>query len=237
MRTSLKTIIAATVAAGALAGVGQAAIPGSDGVFHGCVNGAGSVRLVSDDSGGTAPTTCTGTEKAIHWGSTGPSGQTGAKGAAGEAGPAGPKGDAGPQGPAGPSFVRARYRAAYDPHGTFQYLVRVNAPKGLHLVTAKLQGTMLQDSFPGEWFGLLSCRLRIKRDKGWEVLDAAKIELSDYTPISGVLSLMGTLYVPDPTAWIRLECAVTGDGAGAMRVHHAKLIVQEIGGYDAAWVD
>ena len=79
---------------GLLAGAGLAhsAIPGGDGVIHGCYeNTTGALRAIDSDQGGV----CRGGETALDWNQTGP------------AGPAGPQGAAGPGVPEGSAPLRA----------------------------------------------------------------------------------------------------------------------------------
>jgi len=95
------TIAAVLVAAAITSTVALAAIPGSDGVIHGCYtvsqpgmtsSAHGALRVI-DPSKGDA---CTSSEQALDWNQTGPPGP------AGPLGPAGPKGDRGSLGPTGP---------------------------------------------------------------------------------------------------------------------------------------
>jgi Collagen triple helix repeat (20 copies) len=81
---------------GVAAGVAYAtgAIPGSDGVIHGCYDNGGNVKV--------APTaTCPKGYTALPWNQTGRAGATGATGPAGATGQAGPPGPSGGPGPAG----------------------------------------------------------------------------------------------------------------------------------------
>lgn len=87
-----------------LAGIGYAAIPGSDGVIQTCYNTTyGNLRVI-DPSAGQA---CLKSEKALPISQTGPKGDTGATG------PTGPTGPEGPPGPAGeaPTTIRTQYLA------------------------------------------------------------------------------------------------------------------------------
>jgi hypothetical protein len=87
--------VVAAVAALALGGAAYAAIPGSDGVVHGCYAKSGGALRVIDAS----VTNCKSGETSLNWN------QKGSTGAQGPAGPQGPKGDpgAGSRGPTGPS--------------------------------------------------------------------------------------------------------------------------------------
>ena len=95
--------VGALLAAGAIATVVRAGIPGGDGLIHGCYSGNGATatngtQLNVVDSGSS----CAKGQTEISWNQTGPQGPAGAAGAAGPAGPAGSTGPAGAQGPAGP---------------------------------------------------------------------------------------------------------------------------------------
>jgi hypothetical protein len=93
---SRRAAVLALAAVGTLAavGVGYAAIPGGDGVIHGCYQkpgllaNEGALRVIDTDKGQA----CRANELAVDWNQ---------KGAKGDAGPQGPKGDPGPQGPKG----------------------------------------------------------------------------------------------------------------------------------------
>jgi hypothetical protein len=74
-------------------GVGSAAIPDSNGLFHGCYDNKGALRVIDP-----AVTSCTSKETPTSWSMVGP---LGPQGPAGPAGPAGAQGPAGPSGPAG----------------------------------------------------------------------------------------------------------------------------------------
>jgi hypothetical protein len=92
--------VAVAAAAGVLisiAAVANAAIPGDDGVIHGCYNKtAGGVLKVVE---GTA---CKAKETPLSWNQQGIQGEQGEKGEQGDVGPQGPQGDPGPAGPDGP---------------------------------------------------------------------------------------------------------------------------------------
>lgn len=101
---SLTGIVAGAMAVALVASLAFAAIPGSDGVIHGCYNTSrGNLRVID-----VATDTCTDRETAISWNEVGPKGDAGPQGETGPAGPSGPKGDVGatgatgPAGPAGP---------------------------------------------------------------------------------------------------------------------------------------
>ena len=91
-RRSARLVVLVFVIGGVAAGVAYAtgAIPGSDGVIHGCYDSGGNVKVVA--------ATCPRGYTPLPWNQTGPSG---AQGPAGPTGAAGPRGAAGPVGPAG----------------------------------------------------------------------------------------------------------------------------------------
>src|SRR4051794_16006331 len=93
-RTLILTVtLAATLALVGGVAFATGAIPGSDGVIHGCYNtNNGQLRVVD------AATSCKNPETAIQWSQTGPQGPQGIQGPRGEQGV---KGDTGAQGPAG----------------------------------------------------------------------------------------------------------------------------------------
>jgi hypothetical protein len=90
----LTVTLAATLALAGGAALATGAIPGSDGVIHGCYNVTnGQLRVVDP-----ATANCKDQETAIQWSQTGPQGPQGIPGPQGEQGV---KGDTGAQGPAG----------------------------------------------------------------------------------------------------------------------------------------
>jgi hypothetical protein len=82
----------AAIALAAAAGAAYAAIPGGDGVVHGCfTKSSGALRVID-----ASATTCKSGEGALNWNQQG---LPGVKGDPGAPGPAGPQGDPGPAGP------------------------------------------------------------------------------------------------------------------------------------------
>jgi hypothetical protein len=104
-RSATVTLTAAIIVTAGTAAVAYAAIPGGDGVIHGCYSkSGGALNVVSG-------TTCKSNETPLSWNQAGPQGPTGDQGDPGPkgdqgdpgpAGPEGPKGDQGDAGPAGP---------------------------------------------------------------------------------------------------------------------------------------
>jgi hypothetical protein len=88
VRKRTKLLLAAAVVAVAAGGAAYATIPDSGGVFHACVSGLGTLRLIDPSAGGK----CLRGETAVQWNQQGPQGLQGIQG------PIGPRG---PQGPAG----------------------------------------------------------------------------------------------------------------------------------------
>ena len=79
-------------------GLAYAAIPNSTtGVFTGCYNNTGALRLINAQTGAH----CNANEATVTWNQTGPVGPTGATGLTGATGPQGPQGVAGPTGATG----------------------------------------------------------------------------------------------------------------------------------------
>jgi hypothetical protein len=84
-------VVAAAVAAIAAGGVAYATIPDGGGVFHACVSGLGTIRLIDPSTGGK----CLKGETAVQWNQQGPQGPQGPQGIQGPRGPQGPPGPAG----------------------------------------------------------------------------------------------------------------------------------------------
>jgi hypothetical protein len=158
-------VILTLAALGALAAVGVslAAIPGSDGVIHGCystVGGfSGQLRVIDPQAGAK----CLRQEKAIDWNQRGPQGAPGAPGPKGDAGP---QGDTGPQGPQGlqgaPGTSEAYARTDFTSHtippnnAPYAVVASKDLPAGSYVVNAKLTAEN-RDSTQGV---TLSCVLR-----------------------------------------------------------------------------
>ncbi|MGH9137863.1 MAG: hypothetical protein ACRD0G_12560 [Acidimicrobiales bacterium] len=102
MRSAWVAIVVVTAVAVA-SGVAYGAIPGADGVLHGCYQATGgatgALRVV--DEGGQ----CRVGERPISWNERGPAGDPGPQGPPGETGPAGPAGPQGESGATGPAGV------------------------------------------------------------------------------------------------------------------------------------
>lgn len=78
----LRGVIVAAIAASAVAGIAQAAIPSSgDGVISGCYDKLGKLRVIDAEAGAK----CGGSEKPLAWHQQGPAGPTGPQGPQGEA--------------------------------------------------------------------------------------------------------------------------------------------------------
>jgi hypothetical protein len=98
-RTLILTVaLAATLALAGGAALATGAIPGADGVIHGCYNATnGQLRVI-----GSGSDSCKDHETAIQWSQTGPQGPQGIQGIQGEQGVKGDTGEQGPQGIQGP---------------------------------------------------------------------------------------------------------------------------------------
>jgi Collagen triple helix repeat (20 copies) len=146
MRFKRLSIAVAAVAATTVAGVGYAAVPGSDGTIHACYdNVSGQMRLydVEDDS----PRSCGSKETAVSWNQEG---QAGPAGPMGETGPAGPAGSQGPTGPQGEPGVSGRVvvTGASTRDSSYSKSVAVYCPPGKRVIGGgvRLSGT-------GDWIG------------------------------------------------------------------------------------
>jgi hypothetical protein len=144
------TVGLACLVAFALAGVAYAAIPGSDGVIHGCLQShSGTLRVIDPDSG-----QCRSSETSLDWnqqgrpGEPGPQGPQGAQGLQGDQGPQGPQGNPGPQGEQGvqgvqgpPGVVNA-YLTGYRTHVNipivYTTVLTLNLPAGAWYLEGKV---------------------------------------------------------------------------------------------------
>jgi hypothetical protein len=235
-----KTTLAAAVLAIGAAGVGAAAIPGADGKINACYDVNGQIRLIDlSASGGTAPVTCTASEKPLTWNQKGVQGAQGVQGPAGPKGApgaTGPKGPAGPQGPAGPSFVRGHFRVSTDIHvgETWKTLAMVDIPKGLYSVQGKA-GAFMEEILGEEFWAAVTCRLYVSTPSDDDpVLDKATIEISDNGPEYASMPLMGLHHTPGLGETVKLQCKDDGGPGGAnTTLRNVKLMVQQVGGWTA----
>ena len=164
---------------GLLAGGGLAysAIPGEDGLIHGCYeNTTGALRVIDSDQGGV----CRGGETALDWNQTGP------------AGPAGP---AGPQGAAGPGV----------PEGSLPLQV-TEMPNGLDSSVRKL-APKLRTKLAGPEFGLVLSSPRDRARRTAELADFPEAEVDDdlvewsYGDYEGITTAEIREQVPGWTIW------------------------------------
>lgn len=117
--------------------VAYAAIPGSDGVIHGCYdNSTGQVRLTDPARG--KPKSCSNSETAISWNQTGPQGPAGPAGPQGATGPQGAPGPKGDQGETGDTGATGPAGPAGTSKGYFKYVGRADAPQGFYSTVASL---------------------------------------------------------------------------------------------------
>jgi len=84
-------VLGAAVLLAAASGIAYAAIPGTDGVIHGCVSASGGVRVIDPTAGGS----CSSGESALNWNVRGAKGATGLQGAPGPTGQPGAAGSSG----------------------------------------------------------------------------------------------------------------------------------------------
>jgi len=223
---SLKILAGATLAAGALAGVSQAALS-NDGVIITCVNPtSGSWRVVEPATNGGRP--CPNTETPL---------TLNQKGQPGPAGPAGPAGPQGPAGAPGVSQVFAKWVSGeWSPTDVFSTATKVSVTSGNYRVTAKGTATMNEMVLMQGW-ATITCQLRTKHATGFqtdEILDSTIVEVSDDGPQYGTFMLQGVMNVPvGYVQSVRLDCmsdtSVAGEGYDRLR--NLNLHVEQIGAF------
>lgn len=121
-------------------GIGYAAIPAGDKVFHGCVlNATGMIRLVDTEAAAPSPLgrPCnTRLETTVSWNQQGIPGLPGGRGDKGEKGDKGDKGDTGPAGSA-PVYTNYGQSSLQDiAQGTTQTVASVTLPTGSYTLSA-----------------------------------------------------------------------------------------------------
>jgi hypothetical protein len=188
IRLSRRAVVLALAAFGTLAavGVGYAAIPGGDGVIHGCYQkpgllaNEGALRVIDTDKGQA----CRSNELAVDWNQ---------KGAKGDPGPQGPKGDPGPQGPKGDQGIQGEPGPKGDtgPQGPAG---EAGAIRGYEIVQAT--------SEPGAGLVIAHC------PPGKKVLGGGGSAGADV--------IQGSAPVDDGTAWIVVKTAVNPPIRGSM---------------------
>ncbi|MDA0181073.1 hypothetical protein OJ997_12265 [Solirubrobacter phytolaccae] len=221
MRFSFKVAAATVVVAGAVAGVGQAAIS-NNGVVTMCVsNTTGAVRAV-DPSGVARP--CANTETVL------PMNQQG---------PAGAQGPAGPQGAPGPvslPSVSAKWRKGSVAFGS-SYGTVVDLPlfKGAYHVTAK--GTAyMQEVLGHDYWSAVTCQLRVTHADGkLEIMDAGVVEVSDGGPEYASFALQGVMRVgtavPETAQLACKDDGGYGYGDDAVTLQNLNLHAVPVSGY------
>jgi hypothetical protein len=165
--TKLGAVILALVALGAFTAVGVsvAAIPGTDGVIHGCYGSfggfSGQLRVIDTQAGAR----CLRQEKPLDFNQRGPQGTTGDPGPKGDPGPQGNPGAQGPQGLQGQPGTSETYALTdFTSHtippnnGSSVVVASKDLPAGSYVLGAKLTAEN-RDSTQGV---TLSCVLREK---------------------------------------------------------------------------
>ena len=239
MRFKFSPLVIACVLGLGVSGAAVAAVPGPDGVIHGCYNAKGALHLI-DASDGTMPASCTASEKPLDFnqkGPMGPMGPAGPKGATGATGPMGPKGATGPQGPAGPSFVRGHFRVGS--HGIpsdYATYASVSMPQGLYQVSGKAVAYESEYPIISVW-AMVSCRLlQQNADGSTAILDIAQTDIGDDGPERATLAMQGLANVSSGTATLKLQCHDNGmlTGGGSLdELQHVKVFAQQVGGWTA----
>ena len=210
-RKLVTTGIATSVVLGA-GGVAYAAIPGTDGLIHGCYDSqSGLLRLVDTTTG--QPKGCIKTEKAVSWNQQGPAGPAGPAGPSGPAGPdgeTGATGEAGPTGPAGPAGTSKGYAKGVEyadvPQSVSTDVATLSLPAGQFVVnvtaTARVDGSELGADVT------VSCRLH---GPGGAALGNSAVFLDDFEYGSeGTIAVTAAPTLATPGA-IELTCSsVTG---------------------------
>ena len=117
------------------AGVAAGAIPGSDGVIHGCYQKYdGTLRVIDAEAGATCRTS---SELPLTWNQAG---------SPGPAGPAGPPGPQGAPGPAGQTRLDTVLSAAFDNPPGAQSPGTVQCPAGEYATGGGLPGSTVYQS-------------------------------------------------------------------------------------------
>ena len=191
-RRSAGMLIAGCVVVAVAGGVAYAAIPGPDGVIHGCYQKqVGNLRVIDPTTGRK----CRPSELPITWSQTGPPGPQGPadpKGATGAQGPPGPQGATGPAGPIGLTGARGA-TGATGPQGP----VGPQGPPGVsnyQIVTNNLTNTSLANL--AEAIQSASCPAGKRLLGGGGLIRGAvgRWTMGSSGPASNVAD-------PDPTTW------------------------------------
>ncbi len=139
----------------ALAGAAWAAIPGPEGIIHGCYNShSGALRVINT----AAHAKCTHREHELNWSETGPPGKRGGGGAKGATGPRGSAGTLGPTGPHGTTEALASAQTGeLELLSSAHTLASVGVSPGKYIIEADV--TIAQGHAPSE-AGEASCLVR-----------------------------------------------------------------------------
>jgi hypothetical protein len=199
-RILLSTGLAAALAASA--GIAYGAIPGPDGVIHGCYSRSEALRVIDSAA------TCKPGETPLSWNQAGQAGPQGPPGAAGPPGPAGtagaqgPAGAAGTQGPVGPSDAYAGREAGADPianDGAPHQVVSVKLPPGQYALWAT-GGIQSADGFDA----FTDCRLL----SGSSILQDQQVDTDPQSGgnLDGTVSLVGTINLSSAGGVAEVDC-------------------------------
>lgn len=188
----------------ALGGAAWAAIPGPEGIIHGCYNKRTGVLRVIDTA---AHGKCKRGESELNWMEVGPPGP---RGGGGPRGLRGETGATGPTGPVGPSnaYTAGETSAVSLTGGQAREVLKLGLPAGDYAVTASVEIANEDDKHGGT--EAAECALKRAASPTGEVTAAATVPSLEQASAQTV-TLAGTWTLSAPEA-LELTCMRTSEG-------------------------
>jgi hypothetical protein len=204
------------LALAALGGVAWAAIPGPEGIIHGCYAKHGGRLRVIDPAHGR----CGRREAPLNWSETGPPGPRGGKGATGAKGATGPKGSTGPAGPQGPSnaFTASQTGVLALAPSSSRTVLTLNLPAGRYVLSASVR--IADEAGASEPAQQATCTVKGAGSPAAEASATATI------PYASGLTAAETLPLEDAfslTAVATVELSCVEQSAGATSASEARI--------------
>lgn len=208
----------------ALAGAAWAAIPGPEGIIHGCYNKhTGALRVIDTAAHGK----CKRGESELNWmevGPPGPRGGGGPRGVTGKTGPEGPKGAAG-----GLSNAYTASESTTVPLSSTEpaKVLTLELPAGDYAVTASVE-IANEDTKPGT--EAATCTLKKASSTTGEATAVATVPFLEHVEggEAQTVPLVGTWSL-SATEALELACKKTSTGSGTVSAKLARIDAVDVG--------
>lgn len=208
----------------ALGGAAWAAIPGPEGIIHGCYNKrTGALRVIDTAAHGK----CKRGESELNWMEVGPPGPRGGGGQRGPRGEKGPPGTSGTNGGLSAAYT-ASESAAVPLSAAQAKVLTLELPAGDYAVTASVE--IANEDAKGGGTEAATCALKKLPSPTGEVTAAATVPFLEHVeggeaqtvPLAGTWSLSAT-------ETLELACTKTSTGSGAVSAKLARIDAATVG--------